>query len=467
MANQENFTEKHYSYHHTSHRSTARDLNDIRSSIRETLSYSRNYSRSLKMMQNRRSLQDSIRAVTASQFTFPNSNCDSDAERDDEQYCNYDSNSDDRSPSPASSLASSIASSDSFNYVQKSNELPQFMLEVNRREAIRKKPVRLAKRFDLYKGHLRFDIRRVQRDKSKIIQEFQAFMSILIRNHTNRASILDLMYRDWQVLLNVLDAQDPETFRDCICILTSLISQNLIPLPLLMEMIRNNLLILLKKNTSSSTQYYCPIIICRLLLTILESQPACAYMVLEMLASTRLLDELISHLIVTYRKHEPNEILLLFYYVSQIIIDSLSRNTCKTDHLPEVPLLWTKIIEPNHIEQIFDCALLHRQLTEIDVGNSKLALSIFVNTLKMLYVSVDTDWGRRTLNVFCQLPIVSILSSSLEQRLQGDNYSPDRYEAMNNYAGFLSFYQQYFPDLYHQNIDLISREDGIDAWGFD
>lgn len=453
-------------------KSRAQNLNDVRSSVRETLRHSRLYSRSLQMLKNRRTLQESIcMGATCMQFEnscnsdtrfcnaglCTNPNCDFDSNWEVGSYTALDFNTDDRSPSPTISLASSVASSDSLNYHHDSHEFPKFMLEVNRREARRRRPIKRPQRTDQYKGHQRFDKRRVQTDKSKIILEFQAFTCTLYRNQSNRAGIIELLSRDWQVLLNALQVVNPNTAQDCICILISLLDQDLISLPLLNEMIRNNLLILLKEHASTSR---INLLICRFLLILLKTQPACTSLVLEWIASTQLMEDLISDMVEINIATGASDHLLLISYISQLIVTDLALNACEEDQVPKLSLSWTRLFQPGLIDLI--CSFFFSSCSTvmgINFVNSRMLVDILANILKMLCVNVDARWAHSILRSFSGSFIYNTLSSVLEERLNETNRSLDHDEATNNYMGFLSFYRQYFPDICRKyNFEIIPEE---------
>lgn len=443
-------------------KSRSKNLNDIRSSIRETLCKTRVYSRSLQIILNRKTLHESIRMQQSPQD--PLDDCreqGADLGWDIDDTTDLQSNG--RSPSPASSLASFDST---YTAYQQSDELPRYLIEISYDQETsprKSKFIKRPQRSSLYKSHQKLDHRRVSIDQTKLVYEFQAFFQILYENRNSRCNIQKLIAHDWQILFNTLQTEDPIIFEKCLCLLISLIDENMIPTCICTDMLKNGLISLLKrriwiqcKNNSK--------LICKLLTTLFKSQPTCRPLLFEMLVSTQILTSFIDATMeeISYDIHDY---ILFFHLIIQNLVEDLPLIRKEVGQLPDVPLLWTKLIDSNLITTMIKNFLATPVYKLRNEESVRLVLTILANILKISYANVDVNWATTILDAFPFANIEYYLSSSIEEGSNFNNSSENRQTILMHYHEFLIFYNQHYPSLCTKyNICAKIDPEGVDEW---
>lgn len=423
-------------YESENRKSRSLNINDVRRNMRETLCKTRQYSRSRQIIQNRKSLQESIRT----QDILNND----DPELDVDESSDLRSNG--RSPSPASSLASFDSTYAAF---QQTDELPQYMFEASHHQGLsprKNKSNKRLQRNSLYKSHQKFDHRRVPIDHSRLIQEFQAFFQFLYSNRNCRDSIRDLIAYDWQVLFNALKTDDPIIFEKCLNIFILLMDGNLIPAHICMEMLRNGLTSLLKRKiwvqgTNNSK------LICKLLTTLHKSQPTCTPLLFEMLVSTQILKSFIDATLEEI-SYDIYDYLLFFHFILQTLVEDLPTIDA-AGQLPNVPQLWTKLIDQSIISTMIKNFLDTPIYKLRDDESVRLVLTILANILKISHANVDATWAVTILKSFPTAHIEYSLSSQIEYGSDVNDLPGESQRILKHYHEFLLFYNQHYPNLCH------------------
>lgn len=444
-----------------------KSLEDIRKQMRANLCRSRTSSRRTQIMLNRTSLPEILRDHYQQQTTLDgwiSSNQDEvdwghDVFQSEQDYnsCQYESSASERSPSPASSRGS-LESQENIHL----DSLPGHLFEDERvvaRKDLRKvRAKRESIRNDLYKqiGIHRTDKRRTPIDEAKATQEFITLVRNLKENHNDPSQTCELLNNNWQILLNSLRIQDSSIHRTTLQLLTHYASLNLISAQAVENLLTNGLMIHLQ-NVIWIAQSTYVIPVCDLLLALIQSQPACSILAIQLFLSTSVPDILIDAIrdAVNDEKHTTIQfyhriLQQMLFYLEQV---TSSKTPSAQRQQLEVLDILKKIITPDLIE-----SLIHNLKFQETNKIVYMTLVILDSALKICYHFGEENWVNGILAAFRNNNIEHNFRSLLKTTFKHQE------DISSSILQFLSVYRLYFKELSKRYVPKPERVLTFEAW---
>lgn len=464
----------------------ARSIDDIRYKARETLNQSRYYFKVRKMLDNRPSLADLLfDNDCASSVTSSSSHeLDAPSEASSSQFGDhtFEDDSDDWPSNLPDQLDFSDTSSTPCATLSSCHDnVPAYFFEMPE-PSRRGQTSRASKQFhQLYKGSSGANKNRHYCDYSLVQQQFADLKARLSTHSGDADQISQVIFQEWQIILNAMKCSDPQLVEDVTLVLKSLASDNLLQPRVILHMLQHGLVLNSRDSMfrfDNGIQHTV-----ELFLTLARSTPASIPYMVDLMSNLGLLTDLAE---LSSRNLEDSEMVIdFFYFVTETMFSHLhieNQNTQQQLLVPDILLITglsrqmlesfspvstlCKCISTQLIRGITE-RVLNRTFHREDTLLSR-SLMVLANILKLIHFITATGsanqerstWIARLLAVFRDIDFdktfeklskgfdrLVLTSNSSEHCSQGVGAASNAVHSREQCQQFLSFYKDQYAAL--------------------
>jgi len=488
----------------------ARDLDDIRIERRKTLHKTRLQLKSLQMLQNRRTLAQTLFSdiFDDDEFTHDDQVQYSSPTSALETPCSWGNLTDWSSapipqnyPSPTWSSSGSTSTNSSGSLQFDEHDIPAFFYETpphsthhprdssdyqtSSRKNKHKQPFG---REHIYKQHSSASTSPRPRNYlqlNKIHSDFQELKTVVC-GPIDPGTINKLMYLHWPVLLDAICTMQSDVSEDASNLLNTLVAQKILQPPTVLHLLQNGLIFRLH-NVLKFNDNGC-VIVTKILLSITKSIPNIIPYLVDLMVSSNLFHELETS--ITDASIEDVRLVIEFYYqVTETAMSQVIQDTYLQPLIPDILLLtglskdtvdsysptatMKKCLNSTLIKRTVDRCICNASQKDENLVNMTLVL--LANSLKLAHIqsvnpSADIRWVQDMVSGFrgslleCKLRklmralerLIEISQTSAHCS-QGAGVDGTSAQTLGLCRQFLTFYQEYYGNLMAASSQL---EDG-------